>query len=212
VERVLIAFDRDEAGDRGASAVAERLMGAGIAAFRIQFPKGMDANAYALGVTPAPKSLGVLIRKAQWLGNGRAPAITSAVDPLGTSAETIPEPAPHPVSAAETEPVAPPPEPLAAAMPPAPAPDPVEAQSDHELVMVLENRRYRIRGWKKPLNPENLKVNLLVAWMQRGRKAASTSIRSISMRPRRARPSPNRPRRRRGARKMRSGTTLAGCC
>jgi hypothetical protein len=48
-------------------------------------------------------------------------------------------------------------------MPPAPAPDPVEAQSDHELVMVLENRRYRIRGWKKPLNPENLKVNLLVA-------------------------------------------------
>jgi len=172
VERVLIAFDRDEAGDKGAGEVAGALMAAGIAAFRIQFPKGMDANAYALGVTPAPKSLGVLIRKAQWLGAGsvtgsalgeKAPAITSAADPLGATFETIPEPAPHPASAAKTAPIEMPPEPLAAAVPPAPMPDPVESQSEHELVMVVGDRRYRVRGWKKPLNPESLKVNLLVA-------------------------------------------------
>src|SRR3546814_16917641 len=100
LERVLIAFDRDEAGERGAAAVAERLMQAGIACFRILFPKGMDANAYALAVTPASRSLGVLIRKAEWLGQGKRPGITSAHDELaaalGASAEDRAEPSPSP--------------------------------------------------------------------------------------------------------------------
>ena len=78
IERVLIAFDRDEAGERGAAKVAERLMAAGIECFRIQFPKGMDANEYALKVTPASKSLGIVIRKALWLGKGTAPTRTPA--------------------------------------------------------------------------------------------------------------------------------------
>jgi hypothetical protein len=73
IERVLIAFDRDEAGERGAEKVASQLMSAGIACFRIQFPKGMDANAYALKLTPAAKSLGLVIRKAVWLGQGVKP-------------------------------------------------------------------------------------------------------------------------------------------
>jgi DNA primase catalytic core len=163
VERVLIAFDRDDAGDTGAAAVAQRLMDAGIAAFRIVFPKGLDANAYAMKVTPAAKSLGVLIRKAQWLGNGKAPPLTSAADPLVTVlAMDNAEPAPLTVSAAEPAP-APIPEPAAMAVPPGPTSDPLEAQSDQEIVMMLENRRYRVRGWKKPLNPESLKVNLLVS-------------------------------------------------
>ena len=37
--RVLIAFDRDEAGDKGAGEVAERLMAAGIACYRIAVPE-----------------------------------------------------------------------------------------------------------------------------------------------------------------------------
>lgn len=40
----------------------------GIECFRVLFPKGMDANEYALKVTPASKSLGVLLNTAQWLG------------------------------------------------------------------------------------------------------------------------------------------------
>lgn len=64
IERVLIAFDRDEAGERGAAKVSELLMQAGIECYRIQFPKGMDANEYALKVTPASHSLGIVIRKA----------------------------------------------------------------------------------------------------------------------------------------------------
>jgi DNA primase catalytic core len=64
VRRVLIAYDRDAAGDRGAAVVAERLAAAGIASGRVEFPHGLDANAYALKVTPAAKSLGVLLRRA----------------------------------------------------------------------------------------------------------------------------------------------------
>ena len=78
VERVLIAYDRDEAGERGAVKVAERLIAEGIECFRLQFPKGMDANEYALKVQPAAKSLGLLIRKAVWLGKGEAPVQPTA--------------------------------------------------------------------------------------------------------------------------------------
>lgn len=173
VERVLIAFDRDEAGERGASAAAERLMDAGLACFRIVFPRGLDANAYALKVTPAARALGVLIRKAQWLGNGslpgsalggRAPAITSARDavdtPIAPSAPTLPDNTDDLLEAMALTPL---PEPtIAAAVPPTGAADPVESRSENELVMLLGDRRYRVRGWKKPLNPESMKVNLLV--------------------------------------------------
>lgn len=39
----------------------------------------MDANEYALKVTPAAKSLGLLIRQAVWLGTGKAPPTPSAL-------------------------------------------------------------------------------------------------------------------------------------
>jgi hypothetical protein len=48
VQRVLIVFDRDAAGDRGAEAVATQLAEAGIGAWQVRFPQGLDANAYAL--------------------------------------------------------------------------------------------------------------------------------------------------------------------
>ena len=69
-KRVLIAYDRDDAGDRAAQELALQLMAAGIECFRIQFPRGMDANEYALKVQPAAKSLGVVVRKAVWMGKG----------------------------------------------------------------------------------------------------------------------------------------------
>jgi len=72
-ERVYIAYDRDEAGEKAAAALAEELMQMGIECFRVLFPKGMDANEYARKVTPAAKSLGVLLNKAQWLGKGERP-------------------------------------------------------------------------------------------------------------------------------------------
>jgi DNA primase len=60
-ERVYIAYDRDEAGDKAAAALAVELMQMGIECFRVMFPKGMDANEYSLKVQPAAKSFGVLL-------------------------------------------------------------------------------------------------------------------------------------------------------
>ena len=72
IERVLIAYDRDEAGENAAQKLAAQLTAAGLDCYRILFPKGLDANEYALKVGPAAKSLGVAIRSAQWLGKGVA--------------------------------------------------------------------------------------------------------------------------------------------
>ena len=74
IKRVYIAYDRDEAGDKAAAKLAEELMGMGIECFRVQFPKGMDANEYALKTKPAAKALGVLLTGAAWMGKGVRPA------------------------------------------------------------------------------------------------------------------------------------------
>ncbi|MEI8325975.1 MAG: CHC2 zinc finger domain-containing protein, partial [Betaproteobacteria bacterium] len=90
IRRVLIAFDRDEAGERGAVKLAATLMALGVDCYRLQFPKGMDANEYALKVTPAAKSLGLLIRKAQWLGKGVAPQRDSVEPELVAVCDQLP--------------------------------------------------------------------------------------------------------------------------
>ena len=159
VKRVLIAYDRDDAGNQAADALAEKLTAAGIGCYRILFPKGMDANEYALKMSPPDKALALLIRKAEWIGEGKGVAPTSApvdgvssslaagveVDTPAPAAETLPEPT------------------LASPQPPAPQPDTPVEQNDTDLVLAYGERRYRVRGWKKPLNPEALKVNLLVS-------------------------------------------------
>ena len=78
IQRVLIAYDRDEAGERAAQKLSAQLNEVGLDAYRILFPKGMDANEYAVKVAPASKSLGVAIRSAQRLGKGKPQPITTA--------------------------------------------------------------------------------------------------------------------------------------
>ena len=73
IQRVYLAYDRDDAGERAVQAHSVELMQMGIDCYRIEFPKGMDANEYALKVTPAAKSLGVLLNRAAWLGKGQRP-------------------------------------------------------------------------------------------------------------------------------------------
>jgi DNA primase len=166
-QRVLIAYDRDDAGERAAEKLAQRLMAEGLECWRVQFPKGMDANEYAQKMQPADKALGLLIRKAQWMGNGAAPdgpAVDSHAVPVG--------PKPVPPSLAAEEAQAPPaptiPEPTQASpLPEAPKPDVPAEQTETDLVLVYGERRYRVRGWKKPLNPEALKVNLLASKAER---------------------------------------------
>lgn len=160
VQRVLIAYDRDEAGERGAAKAAQRLMEEGLACYRIQFPKGMDANSYALKVTPAAKSLGVLIRKAVWLGQGEPPT-----DGPGQHVENAPLP-----GEAVAEPAPPQPSSLAACGPAAPVAPAASARADieaevngNEVSVTLGDRRWRVRGLAKNLGPEALKVNVLVS-------------------------------------------------
>lgn len=96
-ERVLIAYDRDDAGEPAAEQLAKRLCAEGIECFRIKFPRGMDANEYARKVKPAGKSLELLIRNAEWIGAGRppvGPTAASSVDPVHeepTDSEVITE-------------------------------------------------------------------------------------------------------------------------
>ena len=143
VRRVLIAFDRDEAGERGAEKVASALMAEGLECYRVQFPKGMDANEYACKVLPADKSLGLAIRKAVWLGKGAPPA-----EAPGQHVEAVVLPA------AETSS-------LAAVPAVEPATDVAAEVTDDEVIVTFADRRYRVRGLAKNLSVEVLKVNVL---------------------------------------------------
>ena len=159
VRRVLIAFDRDDAGERGAERAAERLMHEGLECYRVQFPKGMDANEYALKVTPADKSLGLLIRKAVWLGKGTPPAETPGQHVEDVATEATP--------AADAAPAVEAPSLAAEAAAPVPAADIAAELSttdhDSEVTMSFGERRYRVRGLAKNLSAEVLKVNVLAS-------------------------------------------------
>lgn len=173
IERVLIAYDRDEAGDKAADALAAQLMKEGIDCYRILFPKGMDANQYALEVQPAHKSLGVVIRSAQWLGKGDKKAITTtavtgaesspAKQQFEQQLKTVSEQMktlgkPLPVETSEPETVLP-----ASPLPSMPATPDVSADvKEHELVFHFGNRRYRVRGLEANTRFNVLKINLLV--------------------------------------------------
>jgi hypothetical protein len=186
VERVLIAYDRDEAGERAAEKLATKLNAAGLDCYRILFPKGMDANEYALKVGPAAKSLSVAIRAAQWLGKGQAKPITTvAAEPVLTVASPPPEPGvrddparlsllPLAAEAAAKEEI-PTVEPALPALdaipahviPEAPLPPAVPATKtlghEREYVLAFGPRRYRVRGLEKNLSYEVLKVNVLAS-------------------------------------------------
>ena len=190
-EHVLIAYDRDDAGDRAAEELAKKLVAEGIGCSRVQFPKGMDANEYALKVQPATRALGVCVQSARWMGGPKrtiaeevmisvAPEPPAAavmvkareepVSPVMTPAKAQleeEEPAPPPPLAAtaaaiETKREEPPP-PLAAALPAAPAAavDVPAEVSEEEITLQLGDRRYRVRGFGKNLSYDQLRINLL---------------------------------------------------
>jgi DNA primase len=178
MERVLIAYDRDVAGDGAAEKLAEKLTAAGpstglrtgIECFRVQFPKGMDANAYALKVAPAAKSLGVLLRHAEWMGKGAAPGRPLPSEPTiaEPAAEALAVDQPAAVPEPGVLPVAsePPPSPLAADPPSASAQPATQIPTEvkpEEIVIRLGDRKYRVRGLAKNLSYEQLRVNVLAA-------------------------------------------------
>jgi DNA primase len=94
IERVYIAYDGDEAGNKAAVKLADELMQRGVECFRVEFPKGMDANEYARTTQPATKLFGLLLNRAAWMGKGARPAGRVAVPVI------VPEPIAAPPRAA----------------------------------------------------------------------------------------------------------------
>jgi len=66
VQRVRLAYDADDAGNRAAERDTARFTAHGIEVFRVKFPWGMDANEYACKVTPPGKALQTLLNAAEW--------------------------------------------------------------------------------------------------------------------------------------------------
>jgi DNA primase catalytic core len=161
VKTVLIAYDRDEAGERGATKLAERLAAAGIFCARVLFPKGMDANAYATRVTPAAKSLGVLLRQAVWMGPGEPPSerplpLAAAVLPTAPASADPPASAPPAAEAAAKEE-------FCSVPPPDARPRPVIEADGNEAVIKLGARRWRVRGLERAGGGEALKLTVMAA-------------------------------------------------
>jgi DNA primase catalytic core len=82
VQRVRIAYDADDAGERAAQRDTERFQKHGMEVFRIKFPNGMDANEYACKVKPADKSLALLMNAAQWADAKAGPSPHAASPPV----------------------------------------------------------------------------------------------------------------------------------
>lgn len=160
IKRVLVAYDRDEAGDRGAGEVADALARHGVAVYRVNFPKGMDANEYARQVQPASKALAALLRSAEWMKGGeananRAPAPEVVIiEQEATREETSPR-----IETPET------PEPLLAAESATPAPAAPASRlkadvSAKDVTIRLGERVWRARGLAKNAAYDALKVTL----------------------------------------------------
>jgi len=189
VKRVLIAYGATQAGNAAALSLADRLTSLGIDAYRIEFPREMDANDCAVQSKSPSKSLGDMIRKSTWLGKGKSPLdreveielqdqedfeaadnepVSLSSVPGSEAAQSIPT-MPETqvvvndvvVSTSEIEDVNERPIP-ASVIPPLPDEIEVEAR-DNEIVICLGDRRYRIRGLEKNLCYDQLKVNILLA-------------------------------------------------
>ena len=175
IKRILIAYDRDTAGEKATEKLAQQLMEEGLGCYRIQFPKGMDANEYALQVTSAHQSLGLVIRKATWLGKGKAPRRNVQIPMSNDQTEAAKEksdnaarqsipPLAAEEAAKEETPSAPVEDPHIErqASPEPAAPGDVEAEvKTSEVTISQGDRTYRVRGLAKNMSYDQMKVNLL---------------------------------------------------
>ena len=204
VQRILLAFNRDRAGDTGTDGATAQLAAYGIECLRVMFPPGHDANSYALSVTPSDKSLGLLLRSAVPLDPARRdrlvsppPVSRAPVSSLAAEAAKVADAAPKP-GAAETPSTPPSTQPVEAAKEKAPvetssAPTPTAGANANEataaaatppaspssnavtlaknepeeVVLLIGDRAYRVRGLAKNAGIESLKVTLRIVCAER---------------------------------------------
>ena len=74
IKRVLIAYDRDQAGIKAAEDLAEKLIKEGFECYQVILPMDMDVNEVAQQCVLDPQQgLGDFLRAAEWMGKGQAP-------------------------------------------------------------------------------------------------------------------------------------------
>lgn len=170
-ERVLIAYDRDEAGDCAAEKLAHKLIAHGITCYRIEFPRGMDANEYARKVTPAGKSLALLIKNAALMGMGHGDVDTDPTPSIaadrsdGAEEEKESEPAIEAAKrtsllAADSVEVSR--KPIASPVVELPEGLQLDVKNENEVCVSFGDRAYRIRGMKKNTSFESLRINVML--------------------------------------------------
>ena len=143
VRRVLIGFDADGDGDTAADALAVELLAAGIECYRLHLARGSDVNGLARRSKSPTDALGRVIRAAVWMGTGTPPRHRSmSTDPAGAE---VTEPA------------------VVSVVPPGPDPDVVPHVDGDELIVVLGDRRWRVRGLRRNTSFDALRVNVLVS-------------------------------------------------
>lgn len=109
IRRVLIAFDADPAGDKGAKTLAAELAGVGVESYRVELPSGSDVNEVAVAAKLPAETLGRFLRKASWMDAlarpAPRPATRLATKPApraepepAVPAGPVPTPVPTPVS------------------------------------------------------------------------------------------------------------------
>ena len=153
-QKVYLAYDRDKAGERAAERDASRLGSVGIDCFRIRFPSGMDANEYALKVTPAEQSLSALVQSADPLNKGQSASSSNNNLAAKVSCSADGEAAKEKKNEEEA---------LTKALPAEPDNGVKLPQLElvgEDYVIAIADRQYRVRGLAKNGSLESLKVNL----------------------------------------------------
>lgn len=90
-EKVWIAYDNDEAGNKAAETLSKRLAGEGIETYRINLPKDMDVNEFALKVENPGQTFGELVDQAALMqtsaGGIKAPVGVPSPAPTGITVQ-----------------------------------------------------------------------------------------------------------------------------
>lgn len=193
-KRVLVAFDGDDAGDRGAKALATELTAVGVEVFRVELPRGADVNDVAVEAKNPQEALGRYLRKASWMGGANISRPAPAIEPARVVLPGLDSPA-HAVEPVEPAPVVVPAEdqvdePAESAEPAEPAESEESPQAagsgdasqvvGRELLVEFAERRWRVRGLDKVTSFDVLRVNLLVTVSGEGQPAAGRVLGSTS--------------------------------
>ncbi len=174
IEKVLIAYDRDAAGERAASKLAPALIEHGFEVFRVDFADGQDANSFACAVDDPSDALGQVLRGATWIGKGQRASVVSMPAAAAKKEDSLP------LAAEEAPPVVEsltpaPPDPAASDLPTCAPPEAVaepEAAANssgngHPLDETFDGRAWRIRGLDKNTSYGTIKVSVRVSCGER---------------------------------------------